>query len=53
MYENLGFLNAIHKATKAMSLEKAIAGLPVPLHPGAKRYFEEAGVKIPESLVAQ
>lgn len=53
MYENLGFLNAIHSATKAMSLETAIAGLPMPLHPGAKRYFEEAGVKIPEKLVAQ
>jgi TRAP transporter TAXI family solute receptor len=53
MYENLGFLNAIHSATKAMSLEKAIAGLPVPLHPGAKRYFEEAGLKIPEKLIAQ
>ncbi|MCH9808889.1 MAG: TAXI family TRAP transporter solute-binding subunit [Alphaproteobacteria bacterium] len=53
MYENLGFLNAIHSATKAMALEKAIAGLPVPLHPGAKRYFEEAGLKIPEKLIAK
>ncbi len=53
MYENLGFLNAIHSATKAMSLESAIAGLPMPLHPGAKRYFEEAGIKVPENLVAQ
>ncbi len=53
MFENLGFLNAIHTATKAMALEKAIAGLPLPLHPGARRYFEEAGLKIPEKLVAQ
>lgn len=53
MYENLGFLNAIHSATKAMALESAIAGLPMPLHPGAKRYFEEAGLKIPDKLVAQ
>ncbi len=52
MYENLGFLNAIHSATKAMALEKAIAGLPVPLHPGAARYFKEAGLKIPDKLVA-
>lgn len=52
MYENLGFLNAIHSATKAMALEKAIAGLPVPLHPGAARYFKEAGLKIPEKLMA-
>jgi TRAP transporter TAXI family solute receptor len=51
IYENLGFLQAIHKATKAMALEKAIAGLPMPLHPGAARYFREAGVTIPDRLI--
>lgn len=53
MYENLAFLQAIHPATKAMSLEAAIAGLPLPLHPGAQRYYEEAGLDIPERLIAQ
>ena len=53
MYENLPFLQAIHPATKAMALEKAIAGLPVPLHPGAARYYKEQGLEIPASLMAQ
>ncbi len=53
IYENLSFLANIHKATKAMALEKAIAGLPVPLHPGAARYFKEAGLTIPDELIAQ
>ena len=53
LYENLPFLNAIHKATKAMSLEKALDGLPMPLHPGAARYFKEAGLTIPEKLMAK
>ena len=53
IYENLGFLNAIHKATKAMALEKAIAGLPMPLHPGAAKYFKEAGLSIPDHLMAK
>ncbi len=53
IYENLPFLNGIHKATKAMSLEKAIAGLPVPLHPGAARYYREQGMNIPAHLVAE
>lgn len=53
MFENLAFLNAIHSATKAMTLEAATAGLPMPLHPGARRYFEEAGVKIPKALLAE
>lgn len=53
IYENLPFLNAIHKATKAMNIKRAIAGLPVPLHPGAAKYFEEIGIDIPENLVAK
>jgi len=52
IYENLSFLNAIHGATKAMAIEKAIAGLPMPLHPGAARYYKEVGIKIPASLIA-
>lgn len=51
IYENLPFLNAIHKATKVMALEKALAGLPMPLHPGAARYFKEAGLTIPARLM--
>lgn len=52
IYENLPFLNGIHAATKAMALEKAIAGLPMPLHPGAARYYKEQGLKIPKALIA-
>ena len=48
IYENLPFLNAIHPATKAMAIESAIAGLPVPLHPGAARFYKEQGLKIAE-----
>lgn len=53
IYENLPFLNAIHKATKAMSTEKALAGLPMPLHPGALKYYQEIGLTIPENLIAK
>ena len=52
IYENLPFLQAIHPATKAMSIEKAIAGLPVPLHPGAARFYAEQGIDIPARLIA-
>ncbi len=52
IYENLPFLQAIHPATKAMAIEKAIAGLPVPLHPGAAKYYKEQGIDIPERLMA-
>ena len=53
IYENLPFLNNIHKATKAMSLERAISGLPVPLHPGAAKYYKEMGIEIPAELMPQ
>ncbi|RYH01700.1 TAXI family TRAP transporter solute-binding subunit [Salipiger sp. IMCC34102] len=51
IYENLPFLQAIHPATNAMNLDAAIAGLPLPLHPGAVRYYQEAGVEIPGRLM--
>lgn len=43
IYENLPFLNNIHAATKEMSLKSAISGLPLPLHPGAAKYYKEVG----------
>lgn len=52
IYENLPFLNAIHGATKAMAIEKAISGLPMPLHAGALKYYQEVGIKIPAHLIA-
>jgi TRAP transporter TAXI family solute receptor len=53
IFENLGFLQNIHKATKAMSLASALTGLPVPLHKGAVRYFKEVGVDVPASLIVE
>jgi TRAP transporter TAXI family solute receptor len=53
IFENLAFLNAIHPATKAMALDQAIAGLPVPLHPGAAKYYKEQGINVPDRLIAK
>lgn len=53
IYENLPFLNAIHKATKAMHIDKALAGLPMPLHPGAAKYYKEVGITIPDNLIVK
>ena len=43
-FENLEKLAAAHTAAKSIRLETATAGMPVPLHPGAARYFKEKGV---------
>jgi TRAP transporter TAXI family solute receptor len=53
MYENLPFLNTVHKATKVMDIKQAIAGLPMPLHPGAVKYYKEQGIDIPDRLIAK
>jgi hypothetical protein len=44
LFENLDDMVAAHAAARAISLEKATQGLPIPLHPGAERYYKERGV---------
>lgn len=44
MFENLPELVAAHAAARAISLEGALNGMPVPLHPGAERFYREAGI---------
>lgn len=44
IYENLDQLAAAHSAAKSIKLENALGGMPVPLHPGAERFFKEKGV---------
>lgn len=43
-FDNLPELQASHAAAKDMTLEKATVGMPVPMHPGAEKYFREKGV---------
>ncbi len=47
IYENLPFFNSIHPATQDLSPHKAIHNLPIPLHPGARRYYQEMGLTLP------
>lgn len=51
LFENLPFLRQVHKATEKMSIENALDGLSVPLHPGALRYYREQGLSIPPHLL--
>jgi TRAP transporter TAXI family solute receptor len=44
LFENLPRLSNAHSAANDIKLETATANLPIPLHPGAERYFKEAGV---------
>ncbi len=53
VFENLAALREIHKATREVTLEKALTGLSAPLHPGAIRYYREKGLSIPVNLLPQ
>lgn len=44
LFENLDQMVAAHAAARAIDPEQAAQGLPIPLHPGAERYFKEAGL---------
>ncbi|UEG61643.1 TAXI family TRAP transporter solute-binding subunit [Stutzerimonas chloritidismutans] len=44
MFDNLSSLGNAHSAAKDIKLENATKNLPIPLHPGAERFYKEAGV---------
>lgn len=44
MFESLPQLVAAHKAASAIQAKTANDGMPVPLHPGAMRYYKEMGL---------
>ena len=50
MYENISEMRAIHPAANETSVEFTMSATPVPLHPGAIRYYEEIGATIPDKL---
>jgi len=50
MWENVGHLAATHVRGKDITLAGACEGIPIPLHPGAKRYYEEVLKGLGEGL---
>jgi TRAP transporter TAXI family solute receptor len=44
LFDNLPELVAAHKAATAIKLENALSGMPIPLHPGAAKYYKEMGM---------
>ena len=46
VFEHKPELVASHRDARYLSLESQVGGSPIPLHPGAVRYFTEKGVKI-------
>jgi TRAP transporter TAXI family solute receptor len=45
LWENLDRVRAAHARGRDFELTKALDGMPVPVHPGAERYYRERGVR--------
>lgn len=50
MFENIAELQAVHPAANETTVEFTMAATPIPLHPGALRYYDEIGADVPDSL---
>lgn len=45
LWENLDRMRAAHARGRDLELAKALDGMPLPVHPGAERYYRERGVR--------
>jgi TRAP transporter TAXI family solute receptor len=52
LYGHIDEIVAIHPSANETTPENSIASSPIPLHPGAIRYYEEQGLSIPDRLRA-
>jgi TRAP transporter TAXI family solute receptor len=46
LFDKKAELVAVHKEAQNIELKNQATGSPIPFHPGAKKYFEEQGVKV-------
>ncbi|MBI4608622.1 MAG: TAXI family TRAP transporter solute-binding subunit [Candidatus Rokubacteria bacterium] len=44
IFDDLPQFHAAHAAAKSLTLATALNGMPIPLHPGAARFYKEKGV---------
>ena len=44
VFDNLPQFHAAHPAARSLTLQTALAGVALPLHPGAQRFFKEKGI---------
>jgi TRAP transporter TAXI family solute receptor len=44
LFEHLDQLVGTHPAAKDIAVAKALSGMPIPLHPGAAKYYREIGL---------
>lgn len=51
LFEHIDKLSMIHPAANQTTVEFTLDTMPIPLHPGAARYYEEIGAAVPDRLL--
>jgi len=46
LFDKKAELVAVHKEAQNIELKSQTSSSPIPFHPGAKKYFEEQGIKV-------
>ena len=47
LWDNIADLHKVHAKAKLITLETALDGVSVPVHPGAAKFYTEKGMKVP------
>lgn len=53
IYENLEYLRSVHNGFKEVSDKTLLDSLPIPLHPGAAKYYKEKGIPGLDEFIAR
>ena len=53
LFEHIDEVIAVHPSANDTTPEFSLSSTPIPLHPGALRYYEEQGMEIPERLMGE
>ena len=51
LYTNIDDVIAVHPSANDTTPELALSASPIPLHPGAVRYYQDQGYEVPERLL--
>lgn len=50
LFDNVETLRAVHQKARYISLDTALDGMSIPLHPGAYKYYTEKGLSVPDNI---
>jgi TRAP transporter TAXI family solute receptor len=53
LYTHIDEVIAVHPSANETSAELTLSASPIPLHPGAVRYYQDQGFDVPDNLIGQ